>query len=159
MPKRSARAARALRAADEAVAVKTAAPKAQPAAVSVVGRDDLDLDGNWTSLPEADAEPTDVTDVSVNRYTKKRAAAAEDVISAKKKKRKKKPQGVSPAGVEGEPDQALSRLVAAWTAEVRAASLAALEAREVTPASEWFAATEVQEALSELPARLDFVAQ
>lgn len=134
---------------------------------ATAGFDDLDLDGNWAVGGEASPAVVKKKVTKAETPGKKRKLAVTSIEAPavpKKKKRKKnagsfvdKEDSELP-GAGASPKQltlwAASRLSACWAAEVAAAKLPPLEAKQVVPKSDWFCSCPPSCALSKLPAVL-----
>lgn len=136
-----------------------------------------ELDGNWEAVP-AEATELRVKKVIKGKKRKRTASAAdsaaeappaaaeaerkESTASKKRRKKAKKKQGLAEGADIPGPNAdaselaawACARLAASWIAEVRAASLSPLEAKEFQPTATWFMPLAPKEKLRRLPMKL-----
>lgn len=127
-----------------------------------------ELESNWVAAPMQSAavdapESADPKSSGKKRKRSKEALSQVDetdpVVAPKKKKRRKKNAGrrdaeampVATLGAAELCEWSASRLAAAWVAEAKAAKLAPLEAKELRPATAWFAACPPTAHLTRVP--------
>lgn len=123
--------------------------------MSAAGVDDLELDGNWApQLGNSSAVSLQTESIAQSKTRKRKlvddrremssTAASQDepghAGSAKRRKRQQHRKGsFGEQSASGDfRVQACSRLLTAWSVEVKASSLTGLEMKEVTPLPNWF---------------------